>query len=322
MNKLIVTYQTIKPLLNVIPTYYIQQGDGSYTVLSIGDESAIICHVDSSDITNFENNYKSNARAAASEADAIVLGSIANKIPFVKPRLDDGRVRISSEKTNASTITFYSPNFSDKTTWYEKSIRITENAINSGNNFRYNLSHQYIIDSYHGKYTNEDYIKDSNNYSFRVSVNVDGYSKIEQDLHYGIGGDYIVNYEDGYLTFLTEQNISSVVSVTYHYAGSSVFTIKPDVGKQLRFGVVEVQFSNDIIITDSSVFQPYGYVDVFAPQYCVTNGGPYPSGTKIPLGNPIIYKTIQDYLNDSKKSYPVYPALGGSGWRGMENPCV
>lgn len=323
MNKLHVTYLTIKPLLNVIPTYYIQLGDGSYTVLAVGDESTVISHVDSTDITNFETNYKSAAHAAASEDDALVAGSILNKIPFVKPRLDDGRVRISSERTSASTITFYSHNWCDKTTWYEKAVRVVnESPTNSGDNLTYILSHQNVIDSYHGKYTNEDYIKNADGYSYRIAVTVDGYTKTEQDPHTGTGGHFTVNYADGYVVFLSAQNPSSTIAVTYHYATGSTFTIKPLPGKVLRLGVAEVQFSDDVEINDSVLFQPYGYVDYFAPQYMTTNGGPYPPGTKIPLGNPLIYKSIQDYLNDSKKSYPTYPALGGTGWRGMQRPCI
>lgn len=326
MNKLTVTYDTIKPLINTLPTYYIQQGDGGYSLFVIGDENLIISHINSNDTSNksnFETNYKSSATATASQDDALVAGSIRNGVPFVKPRLTDGRIRTVSEKTSISTVTFYSHNWADKTTWYEKSTRVVnETASNSGNNLTYTLAHKFIIDSYHGKYTNEDYIIDSNNYSYRVAVTVDGYAKTEQDPHLGSGGDFVMNYVDGYIIFFSALDPASVVSATYHYAGTSVFTIKPAAGKQLRFGVVEVQFSDDIQITDSTLFQPYGYVDVFAPQYCTTNGGPYPPGTKIPLGSPIIYKTIQDYLNDSKKSYPIYPALGGNGWRGMQNPCV
>lgn len=323
MNKLTVTYQTIKQILNTIPTYYIQQGDGSYNVFVITDESYIISHIKDADISDFETNYKSEAVATSSQDDAVVLGSIANGLPFVKPRLSDGRVRISSEKTSASTVTFYSHNWCDQTTWYEKSIRVIgEVATNSGDNLTYTLARKNIIDSYHAKYTNEDYIIDTDGYSYRVSVKVDGVTKVEQDPHYMSGGNFTIDYEDGYVIFLSAQNPSSVVMVNYHYAGSSNFTVKPLAGKALRLGVAEVQFSDDVIISDSVLFQPYGYVDAFAPQYMTTNGGPYPPGTKIPLGNPLNYKSIQDYLNDSKKSYPTYPAIGGPGWRGMQRPSI
>lgn len=322
MNKLHVTYQTIKPILNTIPTYYIQLGDGSYTLLVVGDESMIISHTEGSDVSDFETNFKAGAKATASQDDALVAGAIVNKIPFVKPRLDDGRVRVSSEKTSASTVTFYSHNWCDQTTWYEKAVRVVnESPTNSGDNLTYVLAHKNIIDSFHGKYTNEDFIKNADGYSYRVSVTVDSAAKTEQDPHVGSGGHFTVNYDDGYVIFLTTQSPSSTIAVTYHYANGSTFTVKPAAGKALRLGVAEVQFSDNVEINDSVLFQPYGFVEAFAPQYCTTNGGPYPPGTKIPLGNPLIYKSIQDYLNDSKKSYPTYPALG-SNWRGMPRPCI
>lgn len=257
------------------------------------------------DKSDFETNYLSKCNISLS------------------PRLPDGRARISSEKTSLSTVTFYSHNWCDKTTWYEKSVRaVNEAATNSGDNLTYTLAHKFVIDSYHAKYTNEDYIKDADGYSYRVSVSVDGYSKTEQDPHYGAGGHFTVNYVDGYIIFLSAQNPASTVNVTYHYATNSIFTIKPAIGKAIRLGQAEAQFSDDVIINDSVLFQPYGFVEAFAPQYCTTNGGPYPPGTKIPLGSPLVYKSIQDYLNDSKKSYPTYPAIGGDGWRGMQRPSI
>lgn len=323
IHKLTVSYNTIKQIMTLAPTYYVLQGNGGYEIFVVGENLFTSCCIlDSTSITNFETNYKSKCIATVSGDDALILGSVANKIPFVQSRLADGRTRVSSEKTSASTVTFYSHNWCDRTSWYEKSIRVIETATNTGDNLSYKLSHINIIDSYHAKYTNEDFIKNTDGYSYRVSVLVDGYSKTEQDPHYGSGGHFTVNYVDGYINFFTAQNPASTVSVTYHYATNSIFTIKPAAGKALRLGVAEVQFSDDVEINDSVLFQPYGFVEVFAPQYCTTNGGPYPPGTKIPLGNPLIYKCIQDYLNDSKKSYPTYPALGGNGWRGMPRPCI
>ena len=45
--------------------------------------------------------------------------------------------------------------------------------------------------------------------------------------------------------------------------------------------------------------------------------GVYPSGSKIPVTTPFLYKTINDFQNDAAKAYPVTPAIGGSSWRGI-----
>jgi len=42
-----------------------------------------------------------------------------------------------------------------------------------------------------------------------------------------------------------------------------------------------------------------------------------PSGTVIPLTDPLTYKTFLDLLADSNNSYPQYPPFGGSGWRSL-----
>jgi hypothetical protein len=168
--------------------------------------------------------------------------------------------------------------------------------------------------------TGEDFLKDALGNDFRVKVKVNGSLKTEQNPHYGSGGDYTVDYDAGTITFTSALNVNDEVKVTYHYATTCLLTIRPAPGKKLVVSIVEVQFSADVEIRDTVVFQPYGYVDVFAPQYLQANGGPYPSGTKIPLGNPVKYKSMSDYVNDALRAYPQYPAMGGEGWRGMPQP--
>ena len=257
------------------------------------------------DKTNFETKYKAN---------------------FNKPidmKLSDGRLRMAVEKTQASKVTFYSHDWGDPTTWYTSSILLTnEVAVADGYFTSYSVAHKNIIDTYHGKITNEDFIKDAAGLSYRVKVYVDGYVKAEQDPHYAAGGNFTVDYNDGKIIFLTPLTADNVVTVTYHYATNSTFIVKPTPGTNLKIEFAEVQFSGDVIITDSIVFQPYGYVDYFAPQYCTTNGGPYPPGTKIPLGNPLVYKSISDYQNDAVRSYSTYPAIGGDGWRGCSQKII
>ena len=242
---------------------------------------------------------------------------------LLSPTTADGRQRFAVEKTDQSKKTLYSHDWTKPTTWYTTSVRVVDEvATDSGDHLTYVLVHQIIIDSYHGFITNEDFIKDDAGNSYRVSVKVNDVAKVEQDPHYGSGGAYTVDYTLGKITFLAALQANDVVKVTYHYMVDSTFVVKPDAGKSLLIDFAEVQFSDDIVLTDSAVFQPYGYVDVFAPQYLKANGGPLDPGTLIKLGNPSIYKTMNDYQNDAVKAYPVYPAMGGNGWRGMNRPVI
>lgn len=231
------------------------------------------------------------------------------------PLTSDGRARVALEKTDVDKVTIISHDWSDPTTWYSNAIRVVDEvAINSGDDQQYEISNKWVIDTYHGKLSKEDYLTDQDGYSFRTIVKVNDIVKTEQDPHYGSGGDYTVDYLDGYIDFISPLSPSDEVKITYHYATNSTFVVKPDVGKQIKIVYVEVQFSKDIVITDSTVFQPNGYVDIFAPNL---TPDPYPPGTLIPLENPVVYKGITDYQNDANRSYPSYPAMGGPGWRGM-----
>lgn len=229
----------------------------------------------------------------------------------------DGSPILAFRKPDAPKLTFITPNWCDRTTWYSSSVYVADEvAGDSGDHTTYNLDHQDVIDTYHGKITFEDFLKDSEGRSYRVVVKVDDVVKIEQDPHFGTDGDFTIDYAAGTITFLLALQSTEAVTVTYHYANSSTFTVAPIAGKILRVETVEVQCSNDLQMNDTFIFQAYGLVDVFAPQLMPG----VPSGTKIPLGDPLKYKTINDIVNDSNHSYPAYPVLGGAGWRANKSP--
>jgi hypothetical protein len=259
------------------------------------------------DKTDFTTNYLASANKRIS------LTEIRGITPTLQGRFPTAATRPVSPK-----LTFITPNWCDKTTWYGGSAESADEvATDSGDHTTYSLAHEYVIDAYHGKITFEDQLKDDDGRSFRVLVKVNGTVKTEQDPHLSAGGDYTINYAAGEITFLTALQPTDVVTATYHYAQRATFVIKPAAGKRLYIGSVEVQFSDDIVMNDTFVFQAYGLVDVFAPQLMQP---PYnfPSGTKIPLGDPLVYKTMNDLLNDSNGAYPGYPQFGGSNWRALK----
>ena len=256
-------------------------------------------------------------------------GLIASHNPIEVPNItpvvlghqltSDNRIRVAIEKSNSLSVDLFTHNWCDKTTWYQDSQRVVDEiADDTGNRTIYQLDHTFIIDSFHGKITEEDSLLTANGNSYRAVVKVNDVAKVEQDPHYGTGGNYTINYVTGTITFLNALAINDIVKVTYHYAQSSAFYIKPTAGKSLIIDVSEVQFSKDVLITDTVVFQTFGFVEVFAPQL-VNN--PYPAGTKIPIKT-FKYKSMNDYLNAAYKAYPSYPALGGPGWRGQQQEVI
>jgi hypothetical protein len=239
------------------------------------------------------------------------------------PKDSRGLPRYVLEKADSPKVTLFSHDWCDKRTWYQDAVRVVDEvAADTGDHATYELAHTHLIDTYHGRITGEDFLVDADAHSYRVSVKVDGVAKVEQDPHTGTGGDYTFDYTAGEVTFLTPLDPAATVTVTYHYATTSTFTLKPATGKLLALEFVECQFSADVEMTDTVRFQAYGWVIAFAPQYAQSNGGPYPDQYLIPLGNAVVYKGMRDFINEAVRSYVKYPVMGGAGWRGIPHEII
>jgi hypothetical protein len=239
---------------------------------------------------------------------------IANADPTKGPITTSGRPQIGIYPTEGDFVNIITHDWCDPTTWYGQSVYVVDEvAQNSGDNLTYTLAHQNIIDTFHGKLNMEDYLSDANGNSYRVTVTVNGVQKTEVDPHDGVG-DFTVDYKAGKVTFNSALSSSDVVKVTYHYENGSMFTVKPKSGKVLYLKKVKVLFTENIEITDTIRFTPYGPVDNFAPQL-VNN--PYPSGTMIPLSNGTVYKTMVNYLAEVSRNFDKVQDLGGGvgNWR-------
>jgi len=276
---------------------WVDEGE-AYNIIAFDAPVYRTCSINKSEATEFEASYKT-------------LGSVGI-IPTAQ-----GRLPTAAARPVAPKLTFITPNWCDKTTWYCGSTEVEDEvATDSGDHTTYSLAHQNLIDAYHGKITFEGQLKDDDGSNYRVTVKVNGTTKTERDPHLGTGGDYEIDYALGKVVFFQALAGNETVTVTYHYAVKATFIVKPAAGKRLYIGSVEVQFSEDIVMNDTFVFQAYGLVDVFAPQLMPG----VPSGTKIPLGDPLVYKTMVDLLNDANSAHPSYPAIGGSNWRALKKP--
>jgi hypothetical protein len=241
-------------------------------------------------------------------------------------RTSDGKLIVSVFPTaGTKRTTLVTHDFTDPTTWYGTAVRIVDEVAshdNPPNDYtQYSVANTPLVDSYHGNIFKEDFLEDDNGDSYRVVVKVNDVEQTEEDPHVASpNGDYVVDYVNGTITFHTALTAPDVVKVTYHHVQDSTYTLKPGSGKKLEIVKSEVQFSTDMVMGDTVVFQPYGLVEVFAPSLTPT---PYPAGTLIPLGDPLHYKTIRDFVGESNGALPTIPALGGGGWRATANPvCV
>lgn len=280
---------------------YVWVDEGSaYSIAAIDGKVYRTFSINKADATEFEAAYKANAVSV--------------------PTTTDGKPVHSVWPTEGSRVTVISPNWCDPTTWYYSAAHVghdTATPTTSGS--VYQLTHSTVIDTNHGKITGEDNLLDSEGRSFRVMVSgtVSGtdYNYTEVDPHTG-AGDYTLDYDTGEITFSPALAQDATVMACYHRENGSTFVFSPTAGKSLMIKDVEVQFSEDIDLTDSVLFQAYGPIDVFAPYLLISNGGPYPSGTKIPLKT-TKYKTMIDFVNEANGALPAIPKLGGESWRGL-----
>lgn len=236
-------------------------------------------------------------------------------------KTSDDVLRVSIEPAEGSRVTFITPNWGDRRTWFYKSIKRTGLVLTSGGPNCYTVSTDgspvCVIDNYHGLYSDEDFLTTADGDIPRAKLYDMGLLKTEEDPHTGIG-DYWFDYHHGvaHLNFIP----SGQITMDLWEAGPSEYIIKPDPGKKLKIVFVEAQFSVNLQINDSVFFQPRGLADVFAPQL-VPN--PLPSGTLINLGNPKVYKTMQDYINEANGMKGLIPVLSsGMSWRDLQESVI
>jgi hypothetical protein len=220
---------------------------------------------------------------------------VSNSITVANPTLTVNAMPPSGLKSNQ-----ISQNWCDKTTWWYSAVQVINESATTNDGYRkiWNLSHQNIIDVYHGKLTGEEALP-----NYRVLVSADGIQKTEQDPHYGTGGDYKINYTTGTITFFEALADGISPIVTYYYENGSTWIIQPTLGEKWKLKGAESQFSEDVILNDSMVYEVWAY-------------NPYDLPNKMMVAAPDYYKTIYDFINDANKAYPQIPPLGGSGWRG------
>lgn len=253
---------------------------------------------------DFETNFKNTINKAISTAQ------ILKGVAYTK----DNLIRVSAEKAiEGKKLTLISPDWGDKTTWYYKSRKITNYTltnITSDELKQQGIHKNYEgygtwVDNFHGKYSNEEVGTNDLGEFPRLKVFVNGIQKQEVDPHTNIG-DFLVDYKNARITFNQSLAENDVVSVNAWLVGSSVWSIIPNYKTKIVIDVVEVQFSDDIRIKDTIIFQVWVY-------------NPYSLPNKMPYGQPTKYKTMRDFINESNRSYPlVYKSTAQNlGWRDL-----
>lgn len=286
------------------------------------EESSIIISLERIDTNG--DNCNVWFKYALSTTDKITLDALIfnhDGIALIEPQnpvASNNAPIIQVQPLEGSRINFVSPNWCDKTTWYETSQRIIdETMINIGDNINFKLSEDcYLVDVTHGKITHEHLIEST----YKPIVKVDGIEKVENSPG-ELDGEFSIAYNSCYVTFNSALNGDEIVTISFSKIIDSQWSIVPTEGKKLRIVEVEVQLSGDGELTDNIVFQAYAEVGKFPPldPYSQDNGGPYPNGTSVPIGTSTKYKTVMDFINESNCSYPIIKLFGGTSWRGLKS---
>lgn len=214
-------------------------------------------------------------------------------------------------------LNFYTPNFCDRTTWYEGSTAITEFAMtDSGDKTTWNTNGTHTgpwVDLTHGKIFAEDLITAATPaYLCKVEVSTDTgttwVEKTENDFD-ATDDDFSVDYVNGTVTFNSALGVGDLVRASFSNAPSTLtYTIKPDEGKRVRLVHVECQMSIDIEFTTKVEYQVWAY-------------NPYDFPNKVQV-KASVYKTIMDFLYESTGVYPTFPKIDATGARGIPEDII
>ena len=282
--KVFLAWSTFKIYIsNKAALRYVDRDD--FYLLNYGDyESSIMKDgSDNSAQTDFETNYKNSANKSPIQNIDIHKTTSIQKVPIV-----------SIQKPEGSSGSIATHDWCDKTTWYNKSTRVTGEemtVVPDTDGLQYSSAHDYWIDLCHGRKSDEDEI--SSTYLAKIYDNAVLLTEDE---------DYEINYSTGVVTF--ESLPTGPVTCDYSYAGESTFVLKPDSGKVLLIEHAELQFSTDVNLNGS-------YIDFEIWVY-----NPYDLPNKV-MYKRKRYKNIKDILNSANLGQGTIPAICG-----MNNPVV
>lgn len=244
-------------------------------------------------------------KAELSQVDLDILDAlILNHVPSPLPELSIQEVNIANSKKDSKGITkvsIYEPegfsatvsthDFTDPCSWFGDSILVeNEIATQLEDEKKFQLANINIIDMAHGRCYDEDVILLATP-SYKPVVKLDDVIKVE-------GVDFEIDYELGQIIF--PEIVEGELKVSYHYATTSNFILKPRPAMVLQIKTAEIQFSKDVSITNPIIFEVY-------IEYSPGLFAPVP-------GTRIAYKNEKDFMNACNGGQGFIPQWGNIDW--------
>lgn len=251
-------------------SYYIKVQDDHFDLETIIDKVSPV--PDPSDQKDFEDNYKAsaNTRVQSAEYNAQNVHILKNIEPSTK------------------AVSHW---WNDKTTWYQKSTRVTgETLTDSGDGLTWNSANADWINLVNGKVYGEDLI--SSTYAAKVYV----------DAVLQTSG-YSIDYSLGDVIFSSSQ-AGKTVTVDYSHESGSTWSLIPTAGKMINIEHTEIQFCKDAKIPNA--YYSGSQTTWFDFEIWVYN--PLDLPNKIPYKS-TKYKSEMDIINDANLAYG-HPRFG------------
>lgn len=246
------------------PIYEKSDGYQSSIVWSGNKDYIFKTVVSAEDYLDLHSSFSTTEVLYEDDAITSIIGDLS-EIPVTSKKIP----RVQVDLREGSKLHIFSPNMCDKRTWFSDSTRKTSVvATDSGDGYIFNLPDEWIIDTCHGRISNEDAIHEN----YKVSVYVDGVEVQEHgpDTLMYLGGeefndwslgnnDYGLDYENGIIIFKEDQS-GKAITADYSFANSSKWYLTPSEGKSIQLMAAELQFSTGASLSSDFIFQGRGTV--------------------------------------------------------------
>ncbi len=289
--------------------FHLELGSNSRILFTGHREYCLKSTIDQNDYSNWDSNYSSNSLLITKEDDALAYLMFLDQKNLPRPRDQEGKSIISSEPIIGSEKYVYSPDFTDKCSWWEGStvvsnFQMTHEATEllTYKTFHTNNTHLYWIDLAHGRINNEDAITFENPTLFPlIEKSTNGGSTW---ISAGIEDtDYIIDYPNGKIIFENSVGSSALIRASFHKENGYLCTIKSDEGMQLKLVYVEAQMSTDIQFKASLETETYAY-------------NPEDPPNKIMIQKRS-HKNVRNMMQEAVDPPGLYPAMGGTDMLGQ-----
>lgn len=235
----------------------------------------------------------------------------------------NGAILVAQVGRLGRSMTHATHDFGDPTTWYSQAVAVVgDPLVDSGDGLTFTSSNQNWIDVTHGKVLAERRLAAS----FPVVVYINGTPATPRAPFAAAGGDYVVDYAAGTVTFEVSQ-AGQTVTADYHRADGSAWKMIPAAGTSHDIEDAELQFTdgttwNDTIIREIlmrasdavanglNIQNRNGTQTPLDASDLVSNGGAVPDADLVVV-DAKLFDSIQQLIDDVRGSYPEVPALSG-----------